>query len=85
MNKTELVAAVAAKLDCTQKAAELALTTVLETIVEGVKADSQVAVRGFGSFKLKVSKAREGRNPSNGAVIQIPAKTSVGFKSQITL
>jgi len=34
---------------------------------------------GFGKLKKTHRKAREGRNPATGAVIKIPAKTTVKF------
>ena len=40
---------------------------------------NQVAINGFGKFKVKASAAREGRNPSTGATISIAASKKLGF------
>ncbi|MBT3368817.1 MAG: HU family DNA-binding protein, partial [Nitrospina sp.] len=42
------------------------------------KGDS-VSLIGFGSFKVVDRAAREGRNPSTGEKIQIPASKAVKF------
>jgi DNA-binding protein HU-beta len=34
---------------------------------------------GFGKFKVKESAAREGRNPSTGEAIKIPASKKLSF------
>jgi DNA-binding protein HU-beta len=85
MNKNELIAAVATAQGVTKKQAEENIQAVLGTITSALVAGDSVAVRGFGTFKVKQSKAREGRNPSTGETIQIPAKKSVSFKGQIEL
>jgi len=38
------------------------------------------AVQGIGKLVLVNRKARQGRNPATGEVIQIPAKTAVKFR-----
>ncbi|HMF49487.1 MAG TPA: HU family DNA-binding protein, partial [Candidatus Saccharimonadales bacterium] len=38
-------------------------------------------VPGFGTFTLRSRKARKGRNPQTGAVINIKASRTVGFKA----
>jgi DNA-binding protein HU-beta len=40
-----------------------------------------VAISGFGTFKVKQTKARQGRNPKTGETIQIPAKKKVAFRA----
>jgi nucleoid DNA-binding protein len=44
-----------------------------------VQKKSRVKIAGLGSFKTYESKARNGRNPSTGAAISIPAKERVRF------
>ena len=47
--------------------------------VSEVKKNGEFTVPGFGKLKKTHRKAREGRNPATGAVIKIPAKTTVKF------
>lgn len=42
---------------------------------------NNVAVAGFGTFKISKRAARTGRNPQTGATIKIAASKSVGFKA----
>jgi integration host factor subunit beta len=42
--------------------------------------DSMVELRGFGSFRLRDRKARQGRNPRSGQSIHVPPKRVVYFK-----
>lgn len=44
-----------------------------------VKKNGEFTLPGFGKLKKTNRKAREGRNPATGAIIQIPAKTTVKF------
>ncbi|MCJ8502289.1 HU family DNA-binding protein [Desulfatitalea alkaliphila] len=73
MNKTELVAKVAAVVG-TQKLAKEAVDCVLDTITEALAKDDAVQIAGFGSFKVSERQARTGRNPQSGATIQIAAR-----------
>ncbi|MGQ0541521.1 MAG: HU family DNA-binding protein [Blastocatellia bacterium] len=45
-----------------------------------VKKNGEFTVPGFGKLVKATRKAREGRNPATGAVIKIPAKTTVKFR-----
>ncbi|MEG1509186.1 MAG: HU family DNA-binding protein [Clostridia bacterium] len=81
MNKSEFVSAVALKADINQAAAKVAVDSVLAVITDAIKADDQIALVGFGTFKPKNSAAREGINPATGAKINIAAKKGVGFKA----
>ena len=44
-----------------------------------VKTNGEFTLPGFGKLKKTQRKARDGRNPATGAVIKIPAKTTVKF------
>ena len=44
-----------------------------------VKKNGEFTLPGFGKLKKTHRKARDGRNPATGAVIRIPAKTTVKF------
>ena len=44
-----------------------------------VRKNGEFTLPGFGKLKKTNRKAREGRNPATGAVINIPAKTTVKF------
>jgi DNA-binding protein HU-beta len=47
---------------------------VVSTITKALKKNDTVSLVGFGTFKVGQRKARKGRNPRTGAVINIKAK-----------
>ncbi len=85
MNKTELIAAVAAKAGLTKKDAECVINATFETITESLVKGDKVQVSGFGIFEVKAREARIGRNPRTKETIQIPATRLPAFKASKTL
>ncbi len=81
MNKTELVAAIAAKAELSKKDAEKAVNAFIETVEGAVKADDKVQLVGFGTFESRERAAREGKNPQTGAKIKIAACKVPAFKA----
>jgi DNA-binding protein HU-beta len=74
MNKSELIDAVAKSTGLTKADSDRALTAITETITKTLKKGGNVALVGFGTFKVSKRNARMGRNPANGAAIKIPAR-----------
>ena len=85
MNKTELIAAVAAKTGLTKKDAERVVNATIESITESLVKGDKVNVSGFGIFEVKAREARVGRNPRTKETIQIPATKLPAFKVSKTL
>lgn len=81
MNKTDIVAAVADKLDLTRKEAEIAVDTVFGEITEALKNGDKVAIFGFGNFEVRTRAERTGKNPRSGEEITIPAQKTPAFKA----
>ncbi len=80
MNKAQLIESIADKT-ATKKEAQDIIETLLDAIKGTLKSKEDVAISGFGTFKVKQTKARTGRNPKTGETIQIPAKRKVAFKA----
>jgi len=72
MNKADLITEVA-KATSTRKDAQAAVDCVLDTITQALRNKEQVAVIGFGTFKVSNRKARTGTNPKTGEKIFISA------------
>ncbi len=85
MNKTELIAAVAAKTGITKKDAERVVNATVEAITESLVKGDKVQVSGFGNFEVKAREARVGRNPRTKQTIQIPATRLPVFKASKAL
>ena len=81
MNKTELIAAVAAKTGLTKKDAEKVVNATIDSITESLVKGDKVNVSGFGIFEVKTRGERVGRNPRTKETIQIPATKLPAFKA----
>ena len=81
MNKTELIAAVAAETGLTKKDSEMAVNAFVNQVTEALKKGDKVSIVGFGSFEVKHRNARVGRNPTTKESITIPASKSPAFKA----
>ncbi len=81
MTKTDLINLVAEKTELSKKDAEKAVAAVLESITEALVSNDKVQLVGFGTFEVRDRAAREGKNPSTGAPITIPASKVPAFKA----
>jgi DNA-binding protein HU-beta len=81
MNKTELVAAVAAKTELSKKNAEKAVAAVLETVAETLAAGEKVQLVGFGTFEVREREARSAKNPRTGEPVEVAASRVPAFKA----
>ncbi len=81
MNKTELIAAVAAKAEISKKDTEKMLKALTDTIAEELKQGGKVQLVGFGTFEASQREAREGRNPRTGEPMKIEATKMPKFKA----
>ena len=81
MTKTELIDKVAQAAGLTKKDAAGAVNAVLETIEKALQNGEDIAMPGFGTFSVRESAERKGRNPQTGDEITIPARKSAKFKA----
>ncbi|MDY7102542.1 MAG: HU family DNA-binding protein [Actinomycetota bacterium] len=78
MTKTELVAAIAERTDLSRADVDKTLKGFIDVVSETVaKGDEKVSIPGFLTFEQTERKARSGRNPQTGEVIEIPAQKAV--------
>ena len=80
MNKTELIAAVAAKAEISKKDAEKAVKAFTDAVAEELAKGGKVQLVGFGNFEVSERPAREGRNPRTGETMTIAASKTPKFK-----
>jgi DNA-binding protein HU-beta len=78
MNNTDLADRIAAD-GLTKADARKLVDSVFAAIAEAAANGEEISLNGFGKFKVKDSPAREGRNPSTGAAIQIAASRKLTF------
>ncbi len=81
MNKTELIASVANKMNAPKKTAEAAVAATLDVITQALAEGDKVQIVGFGTFEVKQREARTGNNPRTGEPIEIAASKAPSFKA----
>ena len=81
MNKSDLIAAIAAKTGSTKKDAEATLNAFVDVVTESLVKGDKVQLVGFGSFEVRKRAARKGRNPQTKEEIKIPASKAPVFKA----
>jgi len=79
MNNTDLAEKIAGDNGLSKADARKIVDAVFDVIADAAAAGEEIALNGFGKFKVKDIAAREGRNPSTGATIQIAASKKLGF------
>ena len=83
MTKAELIERVSATLkhrELSKAAINEIADALFENLAKGVKKDRRFTYPGFGTFTVRQRKARKGRNPQTGAVINIAASKTIGFR-----
>ena len=79
MNNSDLVDRIAAENDLAKADAKKILDSVIEAISDAATRGEEVAINGFGKFKVKDNAARQGRNPATGETIDIAASKKLTF------
>ena len=85
MNKTELVAAIAAEAEISKKDAEAAVKAFVDVVSDELQKGEKVQLIGFGTFEVGKRAARTGRNPQTGETIKIKAAKQPKFKAGAAL
>lgn len=81
MNKSEFIAAIAAKADLKKSDAEAFYNSFVDVVVETLQSGDKIQLIGFGNFEVKERAAKEGINPSTREKIQIAACKAPSFKA----
>ncbi|MFA4971668.1 MAG: HU family DNA-binding protein [bacterium] len=80
MTKAELINYVAKDCKISKSLAEQLLNTVTQNIAKCMRKKDKITLTGFGTFYVSKRRARTGRNPQTGAVINIKARNVPRFK-----
>ncbi|MCP3980013.1 MAG: integration host factor subunit beta [bacterium] len=80
MTKADLVEQVVRVTDVSKKHAEIIVNTVFSSIVEALQREDKIELRGFGSFRVRRRRSRQGRNPKTGDRVDVPEKRIPYFK-----
>ena len=80
MTKADLVEEVIRATELPRKESETIVETIFESIIQTLKEDKKIEIRGFGSFRTRPRRGRVGRNPKTGEKVEVPAKRIPFFK-----
>ena len=80
MTKDQLLRETAGRANVTLAQAEKVVKASLSSIADALERGETVKVKPFGTFYLKESSRRKGRNPKTGEEVVIPPKLRVRFK-----
>jgi DNA-binding protein HU-beta len=78
--KADLIDQVSAAVGLKKKDAKAAVDAFLTSVEEALTAGSKVQLTGFGTFEVRVRKARSGVKPGTTVKIKIPASSYPAFK-----
>ena len=79
MNNADLAEKLAEANGLTKTDARKVVDGVFAAIAEAAAQGDEIAINGFGKFKVKATPERDGRNPSTGATIKIAASKKLSF------
>ena len=79
MNTADLAAKIAESNNVSKAHAKTLIDAFLKELVSEASTGSEIALPGFGKFKVKETPEREGRNPANGEKIKIAASRKLTF------
>ena len=85
MNKTDLVNVVAAETKLAKKDVDAVIAATVAAVTDALKQGDKVQLIGFGTFEVKATAEREGRNPKTGETIKIAAAKKPAFTASKVL
>jgi len=80
MNKSDLITALAAKENLTEKNATEIINLIFDGFTDTLKKGGRIEIRGFGSYAVREYKAYTGRNPMNAKIVEVQPKKLPFFK-----
>jgi nucleoid DNA-binding protein len=80
MTKADLVKMISEETGILRKDTAIVVDSFLEAVKESLQDGNHIELRGFGTFKLKVRKPRNGRNPKTGVTVPVPERVVPTFK-----
>ncbi len=80
MNKSELIEALAEKMQLPVREAASITNTIIDTMSDALANGDSIEIRGFGSFVVKKYDSYTGRNPKTGEKIKVSPKKLPFFK-----
>lgn len=80
MTKSDLINALAARVNITHSRAEQVVNVIFESMTNELVKGNGIEIRGFGSFSVRKYKGYKGRNPRTGEPVEVAKKRLPFFK-----
>ena len=81
MTRIDLVATIQEAIEgLNRRQCEVVVNSIFDSIRDALASGEKVELRGFGSFKVRSRRSRDGRNPKTGEAVHVPSKTVPYFK-----
>ena len=81
MTRIDLVATIQEAIEgLNRRQCEVVVNSIFDSIRDALASGEKVELRGFGSFKVRARRSRDGRNPKTGEAVHVPSKTVPYFK-----
>jgi integration host factor subunit beta len=81
LTKSELIKKVSGRLPyLAKKDVQTIVNTIFQNMSDALSRGEGIEIRGFGSFRIKVRRAKDGRNPKTGETVRVPRKRIPFFK-----
>jgi DNA-binding protein HU-beta len=81
MTKSELIETVASAIHQPKKLVAETIDLTFQQIARAICEDERFSMPGFGTFSIRMRKARNGFNPRTNRKMTIPAARTVGFRA----
>lgn len=82
MTKAHLIERVTEKAPTlSRRDAERVVNGIFDSIRDASKRGEKTEIRGFGSFRLRIRRTKDGRNPKTGETVSVPEKRMPFFKA----
>jgi len=81
VTKSEITLKLADQFNLPPRQARLIVDSFFMNVLKGVLSGEKVILRGFGTFSVKVVRARLRRNPQTGEILSVGERHSLAFKS----
>ena len=80
MVKSELIQKLAESGNISKTLAETVVNLIFASMVQELKEEKSIELRGFGSFRVKSYKGYMGRNPRTGTKVEVVSKKLPFFR-----
>ena len=80
LTKADLVEEVLNITELPRKESETIVETIFDNIIQALQKGEKIEIRGFGSFRTRERRGRQGRNPKTGETVEVKAKKIPFFK-----